>query len=66
MQEEHKDEEKAEVLTAFFTSVYNHTTSDPQGNQSPELADRDREQISLPRVLEEVVIDLLSHLETYV
>lgn len=66
MQEEHKDEEKAEVLTASFTSVYNHKTSDPQGNQSPELVDRDREQTAFPRVPEEFVIDLLSHLETYV
>ena len=39
-----KDGEKAEVLDAFFVSVFNSQTSYSQGTQPPELEDRDREQ----------------------
>jgi len=39
-----KDEEKAEVLNAFFAPVFNSQTSYSQGIQPPVLEDRDGEQ----------------------
>ncbi|KAK4823212.1 LOW QUALITY PROTEIN: hypothetical protein QYF61_027359 [Mycteria americana] len=60
-----KDEEKAEVLNAFFASVFNSQTTYPQGIQLPELEDRDGEQNKLPIIQEEAVNDLLHHLDTH-
>lgn len=39
-----KDEEKTEILNAFFTSVFYGQTSYPQGTQPPELEDRNEKQ----------------------
>lgn len=39
-----KDEKKAEIINAFFASIFNSKTSYAQGNQPPELVDRDGEQ----------------------
>lgn len=56
-----KDEEKAELLKAFFTSVFNRQIHSPEDKQSPELADSDQEQTRPPAVLEEIISDLQSH-----
>lgn len=58
-----KYEEKAEVLNVFFASVFNGKTSGPQGNQTPELQDRDREQNKASVIQGEIVSDLLYHLD---
>ncbi|KAM9591097.1 uncharacterized protein ACIBXB_006040 [Morphnus guianensis] len=60
-----QNEEKAEVPNAFFDSVFNRETSYPQGTQPPELEGRDGEQNIPPLIQEELVNDLLCHLDTH-
>jgi len=60
-----KDEEKAEVLNAFFTSVFNSQTSYSQDSQPPVLEGRVGMWNKPPIIQEEAVNDLLCHLDTY-
>ena len=60
-----KDEEKAEVLKAFFGSVFNSKTSCSRGPQPPEAEDSDREQKEIPKGQGDMVSDLLHHIDTH-
>jgi len=60
-----KDEEKAEVINAFFASVFNSKGSCSPDTQPPEQEDRDGEQKETPKIQGEMVSDMLHHIDTH-
>jgi len=59
------DEEKADVLHAFFALVFNSQTSYSQDSRLPVLEHREGVWKKSPIIQEEAVNDLLCHLATY-
>ena len=60
-----EDNEKAEVLNAFFTAVFKSKTSYPQVSPLSDLAVSAGEQTKPPTVQEETVRDLLLQLDCH-
>ena len=60
-----KDQDKAEILNAFFDSVFNSRTCYTVGTQPPALVDRDGEQNKPCMIHDEIVLNLLRKLDAH-
>jgi len=60
-----KDQDKAEVLNAFFASVFNSKTCNSPGTQPPVLVDTDGERNMPCMIHDEMVLDLLRKLDAH-
>ena len=60
-----KDEEKPEILHVLFASVFNSKGSCSPNTQPLEQQDRDGEQKETSKIQEEMVSDLLLHIDTH-
>lgn len=60
-----KDEEKIEVLTAFFALVFNSKASCSPCTQPPELENNDGQKKEAPIFQGKIIRDLLHHLDTH-
>lgn len=60
-----KAEEKAEILIAAFASVCNSKTSYSPRSQHLEMDNRDEEQNEVSIIQEEMVSNLLYHLDKF-
>ena len=60
-----KDQDKAEVLNALFTSVFNSNTCYTLGTKPSALVDRNVEQNKPCMILDEMVLDLLRKLDAH-